>query len=75
LRRLINRHVEAKNGNGPACEALAQQLTSALTPLLQAMWHTHQDLAGAEDVRLQTPFELFTNLLLLARFIAMEGRV
>jgi CRISPR-associated protein Cmr2 len=76
LRRLIGRHVEAKDRkNSEAGEALVMQLTSELTELLQAMRAAHRDFVGMDAGSAWTPFDLFTNLLLLARFIAMEGRV
>jgi CRISPR-associated protein Cmr2 len=76
LRRLIGRHVEAKDRkNSEARESLVMQLTSELTQLLRAMRVVHHDLAGMDNLSVRTPFDLFTNLLLLARFIAMEGRV
>jgi CRISPR-associated protein Cmr2 len=71
LKRLISRHVESKDENKAAREAMIQQLTTDLTVLLRAMHQAHQNLDKAEDSRIRTPFQLFTSLLLLTRFIAM----
>jgi len=76
LQRLINRHVEPKNaGEKEAAATLIEQLTQELTQLLQAIRRCHLDLGHWKDAGLHSPFELFSNLLLLARFIAMEGHI
>jgi CRISPR-associated protein Cmr2 len=75
LKRLVVRHVESRDGHKAAREAMVQQLTTDMTHLLHTMRQAHQDLEKADDTRLRTPFQLFTSLLLLARFIAMEGHV
>lgn len=72
LKRLIARHVESKDEDKAAREATIQQLTIDMTSLLRAMRQAHQGLDKAEDSRIRTPFQLFTSLLLLVRFIAME---
>jgi hypothetical protein len=74
LKRLIARHVESKDEHKAAREAMIQQLTTDLTVLLRAMRQAHQDLDETEDSRIRTPFQLFTGLLLLTRFIAMGER-
>jgi CRISPR-associated protein Cmr2 len=75
LRRLVARHVESRGEHKAAREAMVQQLTTDLTHLLRTMRQAHQDLENVDDTRLRTPFQLFTSLLLLGRFIAMEGHV
>ena len=75
LKRLITRHVEFKEGDKAAGERMMQRLTADLTRLLRGMREAHHDLDKAGDSRIRTPFQLFTNLLLLTRFIAMEGHV
>jgi CRISPR-associated protein Cmr2 len=75
LKRLIGRHVETSNGDNTAREKMKEQLTTDLTHLLRAMRTAHQDLGKTGDMCMQTPFQVFTSLLLLARFIAMEGHV
>jgi CRISPR-associated protein Cmr2 len=75
LKRLIGRHVETSNGDNIAREQMKEQVTTDLTHLLRAMRTTHQNLGKTGDMRMQTPFQVFTSLLLLARFIAMEGHI
>ena len=75
LKRLVARHVESRDGRKAAREAMVQQLTTDMTHLLRTMRQAHQDLEKADDTHLRTPFQLFTSLLLLARFIAVEGHV